>query len=118
MNEPLIGIWELTGYQAVMEDGSVSVMDDIAGTLVYTGNGWMSEALRLRSGQSEPVNVFYSGTYTVEGETLFHQPLVHINPDMVGQMLPRTTEFDGHDKFTLIAPRAGGESRLTWKRVV
>lgn len=117
MQKQLVGIWELIGYEAVMDDGSGSTVDDIAGTLVYTENGWMSEALRLRPAEAEPVNVFYSGAYAVEGDTLFHQPLVHINPDMVGQKLPRKTEFEGNSTFTLIAPRPGGESRLTWKRV-
>lgn len=118
-DHPLIGIWKLVSMERADAEGNMSAATVVTGLLMYTPNGWMSEAFEIQLPGSElaTTHMFYSGTYVIDGSTVVHQPRIHTNHEMVGQDLPRQFEIDG-DRFTLIAGNPIGSARLVWERVL
>jgi hypothetical protein len=105
--------------ERVDAEDNMSAVTVITGLLMYTPNGWMSEAFEIQLPGSElaATHMFYSGTYLIDESTVTHQPRIHTNPEMVGQDLPRQFEIEG-DRFTLIAGNPPGSARLVWERVL
>ncbi len=119
IDHPLVGIWKLLSMERIDAEGNVSQASVITGMLVYTPNGWMSEAFEIQLPGSElaGTHMFYCGTYIIEGSTVVHQPLIHTNHEMVGKDLPRQFEIEG-DRFILTADNPNGSARLVWERVL
>lgn len=99
-------------------EGSRSVAEVHTGLLVYTPDGWMTEALEYAMPGSDlaRTHVFYAGRYTIDGDSVIHQPRIHTNEDLVGMDLPRWYEVDGN-RFTLTSPNPNGMAVLLWERV-
>lgn len=118
-DHPLVGLWKLISLERTDAEGMVTESRVLAGLLMYTPNGWMTEAFELQLPGTElaTTHMFYSGTYVIDETTVIHQPRIHTNPEMVGQDLPRFFEIEG-DRFTLIAGNPNGSSRLVWERVL
>lgn len=112
----LVGLWRLDGMERFDLEGDSIPVEIHTGLLLYAPNGWMSEALEFTVA-GERTHVFYSGRYKIEGNTVIHQPEIHLNSDMVGQDLPRGFEVDG-DRFTLTAGNPNGSARIYWERVL
>ena len=117
-DHPLVGMWKLVSMQRIDSAGNTVEATVETGLLMYTSEGWMSEALDYQMPGSElaRTHVFYCGTYRVDGDTVIHQPLIHTNHDLIGQDLPRQFEVEG-DRFTLTAPNPNGTAVLVWERV-
>lgn len=115
-NHGLVGLWRLQGMERFDLDGNSILVEIDTGLLLYAPNGWMSEALEFTVAGSQ-THVFYSGRYRIDGESVIHLPEIHLNPEMVGQELPRDYEIDG-DRFTLIAGNPNGSARIYWERVL
>ena len=118
-DHPLVGVWKLVSMERIDSEGTAVEARVLTGLLMYTPNGWMSEALEYQLPGSKLANthVFYAGTYAVDGSTVVHQPKIHTNHDLVGMHLPRQFEVEG-DRFTLTAPNPNGSARLVWERVL
>lgn len=111
---PLTGMWKLVSLERTGGDGQVSRADDPVGFLIYTPEGWLSEAFEYRNADGTTNHVLYCGAWEASGDTVTHIPSVHVNADLVGARLDRTfaIEDDG-TRFTLTA----GSARLVWERV-
>lgn len=118
-DHPLVGIWKLVSMERIDAAGTALEAQVLTGLLMYTPNGWMSEALEYQLPGSElaATHVFYCGVYTIDGSTVVHQPRVHTNQSLVGVDLPRQFEVEG-DRFILTAPNPNGSARLVWERVL
>ncbi len=112
----LVGLWRLRGMERFDLDGDSTPVEVHTGLLLYAPNGWLSEALEFTAA-GERTHVFYSGRYRIEGGSVIHHPEIHLNPDLVGQDLPRGYEIEG-DRFTLIAGNPNGSARIYWERVL
>lgn len=115
MTHPLVGMWKLVSFERAGEDGAVTRADSPTGFLIYTAEGWMSEAFEFRplDDPAAPVtHVLYCGTYETDGDVVTHIPSVHVNPDLVGARLDRGWSVEGN-RFTLRA----GSATLVWERV-
>jgi hypothetical protein len=108
---PLVGMWKLLSLERHGAQ-EVSRADDPIGFLIYTPDGWMSEAFEYRNADGSTSHVIYCGTYTTDGDRVVHHPSVHTNPELVGASLERTWSVDGN-RFTLTA----GSAVLTWELV-
>src|SRR5688500_10398462 len=109
MSNPLVGMWKLVWLERIGADDATSRVDDPIGFLIYTPDGWMSEAFEYRGPDGATSHVLYCGTYEVQGDRVFHRPSVHTNAELVGANLERTFVAEGH-RFTLTAQSAGGRA--------
>ena len=118
-DHPLVGMWKLVSMQRMDTEGNVVEAEVLTGLLVYTSEGWMSEALEYQLPGSElaSTHVFYCGTYEIDGDTVIHQPKVHSNHQLTFTELPRSYEISGN-RFTLTAPNPNGTAHLVWERVM
>lgn len=117
-DHPLVGMWRLVSMTRIDAEGNQNEAEVLTGLLVYTPEGWMTEALDyiLSGSELARTHVFYAGRYRVEGESVIHLPSIHTNPDLVGLELPRGFTVSG-DRFTLTAPNPNGSAVLQWERI-
>ncbi len=108
-NSP-VGMWKLVELQRAV-DGQVQKTEQVHGFLVYTPEGWFTEAFEAAGPDGTTTHVVYCGTYEVEGDRLFHIPSIHTNPDLVGTRMERGWEING-DRFTLLAGNPLGAVKL------
>ena len=118
-DHPLVGIWKLVSMERIDLAGNVAEMDVVTGSLMYTSEGWMSEALEYHAPGNDgpPSYVFYSGLYQIDGDTVIHQPRIHTNHDLVWTDLPRQYEVNGN-RFTLISRNPTGTAYIVWENVM
>lgn len=122
-----LGTWTLKAFliespQGVRSDWGTQAQ----GMLIYSPSGHMSvsinKAVENDPSQSEAENVldsilFYSGTYSIEGNVIRHQVTNASNPARIGKEMIRYAELDG-DTLTLTTPQESfGRAILVWRRV-
>lgn len=115
---PLVGMWKLVSLERTAPDGEVTHAEQPVGYLMYTREGWFSEAFEYRNpADGSNAHVLYCGTWeSPNAATIVHQPHVHPNADLVGANLERGFVIDGN-RFTLTAGTGGGKAELVWERV-
>ncbi len=111
-------MWKLISLERTAADGEVTRADQPVGYLLYTRDGWFSEAFEYRSSSDGSTShVLYCGTWeSLDATTIVHQPHVHPNADLVGASLERNYAIDGNC-FTLTAATGGGKAELVWERI-
>lgn len=115
---PLVGMWRLVSMTRIDTEGRHSEAEVLTGLLVYTPEGWMTEALDYMMPGSDlaRTHVSYAGEFRIEGQSVIHMPRIHTNPELVGMQLPRQFEVSS-DRFILTAPNPTGSAVLRWERV-
>ena len=115
---PLIGMWKLVSLERESASGSgeIEVAAEPNGFILYTADGWFAEAFSYKHPDGSPASVAYCGHYEIEGETLFHIPSTHANPDLVGTRMARGYGVEGN-QYTLTAGSGAGSVRLVWERL-
>jgi hypothetical protein len=118
-DHPLVGMWKLVSMERIDNEGNVSEVEVLTGLLVYTPDGWMTEALEYQIPGSERArtHVFYGGTYEIDGDTVIHRPKIHSNHQLAFTELPRHYEIRGN-RFTLTAHNPNGAAYLVWEQVM
>ena len=96
------------------------------GLLIYEPKGNMSVSINKDiendSTQTESENLFdsilfYSGTYSVEGNLIRHQVTQASNPTRIGKEMLRYAEWKG-DELSLSTPQESfGKAILLWKKI-
>jgi hypothetical protein len=110
------GMWKLLSLERTSADNEVTQAIDPVGFLIYSAEGWLSEAFEYRNADGSTSHVIYCGTYEVDGDTVTHIPSVHTNAELVGARLDRTFAIEG-ERFTLTALSGGGKAVLVWERI-
>jgi hypothetical protein len=114
----LVGLWKLVSMERIDGAGNVSEMDVKTGSLMYTPEGWMTEALEYTApGDERATYVFYSGLYEIDDDTVTHHPRIHTNHQLVWTEQPRQFEVSGN-RFTLTARNPNGAAYLVWERMM
>lgn len=117
-DHPLVGLWKLVSMERIDLAGNVSEAEVRTGMLMYTRQGWMSEALEYSMpGDDKTTYVFYSGLYEIDDEAVIHMPRIHTNHQLVWTEQPRQFELSGN-RFTLIARNPNGAAYLVWERMM
>ena len=66
---PLVGMWKLVSLERTAADGEVTHAEQPVGYLIYTSEGWFSEAFEDRNPDGSTAHVLYCGTW--ESSTTF-----------------------------------------------
>lgn len=123
----ITGTWALAGFHIEDLDGHKREWGNAAqGLLIYAPTGHMSvsinKAVENDPEQNESQNLFdsilfYSGTYSVEGNTIKHKVTQASNPERIGKEMIRFAEYND-DVVILVTPKESfGRAILTWRRV-
>lgn len=127
-NSP-VGSWELVSFEIENIDGIRSHWGkNTHGLLIYSADGRMSVGINkdveADSSQSECENsfdsiLFYSGTYSVEGELIRHQVTNASNPARIGKEMLRHASFssDGTEIELATPKESFGRAILVWRRL-
>lgn len=126
MKDQIAGVWELEGFLIENPQGETRNWGSNAqGLLIYTESGHMSVSINKDVENKSAVEsqnffdsiLFYSGTYSVDGETIKHKVTQASNPNRIGKELIRFATLEG-DLLTLISPAESfGRAILKWRKV-
>lgn len=95
------------------------------GLLIYTSSGHMSVSINKDVEKKSAVDaqnyfdsiLFYSGTFSIEGETVRHQVTQASNPTRIGKEQVRFAKLE-NDILTLMSPdESFGRAILTWRKI-
>jgi len=121
----LIGSWELEAFQIESTTKKISSWGrNSHGLLIYTDSGHMSVSINrdIEGDPEDPANIFksilfYSGTYQLKDQTIYHQVTNASNPARIGKEMIRYARLE-KDRMTLTTPEESfGKAILIWKRV-
>ncbi len=125
MRDLIFGTWTLESFEIEEPNGHRRPWGKNAhGMLIYSASNHMSVSInREIENKSEiPAQnaydsiLFYSGTYSVEGNTITHQVTEASNPQRIGKTMLRFATLD-NDLLTLSSPKESfGTAHLKWRR--
>jgi len=126
MKDQVVGTWALESFEIEDPQGFRKPWGKQShGLLIYSGSGHMSVSINRAIEQKTENNaqnlfdsiLFYSGTYSSDGNTINHQVTQASNPSRIGKKLVRFATLDG-ERLTLTSPQeAFGTAHLIWKRI-
>ena len=137
-SKDFVGTWKLVSVDTRKDDGSLHRSGKRTGYIIYSADGYMSVAFMkegrpdfasgdIRGGTvEEKIEAFngyisYSGTFQVEEDRVYHNIVVSLFPNWIGEKQERYYEFEG-DRLILSTPLQliGGmklSTHLVWKKV-
>lgn len=126
MKDQVIGTWNLESFELEDQQGLRRPWGlKSHGLLMYTDSGHMSVSINRTIEQKSDNSaqnifdsiLFYSGTYSVAGNTINHHVTQASNPQRIGKNLIRYAKLNS-DVLTLSSPQESfGTAHLTWKRI-
>lgn len=130
IDQKLVGSWKLVSFELEDLEGNREPWGkETHGLLIYAPTGHMSVSINKEiepSGDGETQDIFdsilfYSGTYTVEGDLIRHQVTQASNPARIGKEMLRYAKFS-HDQngeqVELSTPKESfGRGILVWRRI-
>lgn len=126
MKSKIVGTWLLERF--LIESPQKEQRDwgiNSHGLLIYTSSGHMSVSINRDVEKKSAIEaqnffdsiLFYSGTFTVDGEIVKHQVTQASNPNRIGKELVRFAKLD-NDLLTLTSPdESFGRAILTWRKI-
>jgi len=123
----ITGTWELQSFEIEdLQGNRRSWGNGTQGLLLYTNSGHMSVSINKnveKKSDNDTQNIFdsilfYSGSYSVEGNIIKHQVTQASSPARIGKEMIRYAELN-EDVLTLESPKESfGKAILKWKRIV
>lgn len=126
MKNKIVGDWSLESF--LIKDSLGEVRNwgrNSQGLLIYTQSGHMSVSINKdveKNSTVEAQNIFdsilfYSGTYSVDGETIRHKVTQASNPGRIGKEIIRFATLD-ETLLTLVSPNESfGKALLKWRKI-
>lgn len=126
MKSKIVGTWLLERF--LIESPQKEQRDwgsNSQGLLIYTSSGHMSVSINRDVEKKSAIEaqnyfdsiLFYSGTFSVDGEIVKHQVTQASNPTRIGKELVRFAKLD-NDLLTLTSPdESFGRAILTWRKI-
>ncbi|WP_405165562.1 lipocalin-like domain-containing protein [Nocardia sp. NBC_01499] len=115
----LVGTWTLHRIEITGATG-VRILDQpsASGMLRYTADGQVWVILHVPDHQPDGLlSGAYTGTVTVEADTVIHHVSVGTTPFGAGSVLARNADLSAdRTELCLSAPAAGVTARLRWQR--
>lgn len=126
MSLNVIGTWKLLSFEIEKPDGEIKQWgQNPQGLLIYAESGHMSVSINKdieNKTEHEAQNLFdsilfYSGTFTVNDNTIKHQVTQASNPNRIGKELIRYSQLE-NGILTLESPiESFGKAILKWKKI-
>lgn len=126
MKSKVVGAWALESFLIENPEGEARNWGcNSQGLLIYTESGHMSVSINKDVESKSAVEaqnffdsiLFYSGTYSVDGDTIKHKVTQASNPGRIGKELLRFATLDG-SLLTLVSPQESfGKAILKWRRI-
>lgn len=126
MKDQIVGTWLLERFLIESPDGKTRDWgSNSRGQLIYTDSGHMSVSINKdieSKSEQEAQNIFdsilfYSGTFTIENETIKHHVTNASNPNRIGKELIRFAKLDGKHLFLTSPLESFGRAILTWRKI-
>lgn len=126
MKSKIVGTWLLERF--LIESSQKEQRDwgsNSQGLLIYTSSGHMSVSINRDVEKKSAIEaqnyfdsiLFYSGTFSVDGEIVKHQVTQASNPTRIGKELVRFAKLE-KDLLTLTSPdESFGRAILTWRKI-
>lgn len=126
MKNQIVGTWLLESF--LIESKQNEKRDwgtNVHGLLIYAPSGHMSVSINKDVEKKSTVEaqnyfdsiLFYSGTFSVDGEVVKHQVAEASNPNRIGKEQIRFAKLE-NDLLTLTSPdESFGRAILTWRKV-
>lgn len=126
MINKVVGTWDLEVF--LIENSQSEIRDwgsNSQGLLIYTESGYMSVSINKDIENISTVEaqnffdsiLFYSGTYSVDGETIKHKVTQASNPNRIGKELIRFAALDGNLLTLISPPEPFGRAILKWRKI-
>lgn len=125
MKDQIVGTWLLERFLIESPDGKTREWgSNSRGQLIYTDSGHVSVSINkdieVKSAQ-DAQNIFdsilfYSGTFSVENETIKHHVTNASNPNRIGKELIRFAKLDGKHLVLSSPLESFGRAILTWRK--
>lgn len=126
MKNMVIGTWELESF--LIENPQNEARNwgsNSQGLLIYTESGHMSVSINKDVENKSAVEaqnffdsiLFYSGTYSVDGETIKHKVTQASNPKRIGKELIRIATLEGNLLTLISPPESFGRAILKWRKI-
>lgn len=126
MRNEIVGTWLLESFLIESpQNEQRNWGSNSRGLLIYTSSGHMSVSINKdieKKSASEAQNyfdsiLFYSGTFSIDGETVKHQVTQASNPTRIGKELLRFAKLE-KDLLILTSPdESFGRAILTWRKI-
>lgn len=127
MKNEITGTWLLERF--LIESPQKDQRDwgtNVHGLLIYSPSGHMSVSINKNVENKSDIEVqnnfdsilFYSGTFSVDGEVIKHQVTQASNPNRIGKEQIRFAKLE-NNLLTLTSPEESfGRAILTWRKIV
>lgn len=126
MKNDVTGSWKLESFLIEDKQGNArSWGSNAQGLLIYTADGHMSVSINKDLENKSTVEtqnifdsiLFYSGTYSVDGDTIKHKVTQASNPARIGKEMLRFANLQ-NNLLTLASPQESfGRAILKWRKI-
>jgi len=126
MKDQIVGTWLLERFLIESPDGKTRDWgSNSRGQLIYTDSGHMCVSINKdieSKSEQEAQNIFdsilfYSGTFSIENETIKHRVTNASNPNRIGKELIRFAKLDGKHLVLTSPEESFGRAILTWRKI-
>ncbi len=117
----IVGTWQLQSYTIMNGENAEPWCHEPFGIISYFSNGYMAVGINCKDADQKLVPdpkdmVFYTGKYTLKGNTILHHVQNSSELSRIDQTLERNAHIEG-DKITLTGKGTKGLVRLVWKKL-
>lgn len=126
MRNQIIGSWKLEFFLIEDKQGNTRNWGSNAhGLLIYSDDGHMSVSINKdveNKSSVEAQNIFdsilfYSGTYSVNGDTIKHKVNQASNPARIGKEMLRFAKLDNNLMILTSPEESFGRAILKWRKI-
>lgn len=120
MNQKIIGSYRLNkyGYDYKSTKDFKPISNWYSGEIHYFENGYMTVIVRFAEKPEDFSDIVaYSGTYSVQGDQIFHQVTESVRPEYLGQKLNRTFKIEDHALYTEFENTAEFIKYARWTKI-
>jgi|GEM_PF-5758719 len=112
----LVGTWTLRSHTTYRSGSRTATGANAQGLITYTSDGMMMVAITFDEGRIDlRRNIFYGGSFRIEGNTIVHEVIVSNAEQQVGKLLRREARLEGTTLALFAGDHAEG-AEIVWEK--